>query len=1353
MFISYVSLLWIVLFVCVLGRDIDFPAYPPCAFNPLCTCSKGIPDLGIVQCRNVPFPAIPRMVNTSKVFMLHMENNELQRIEPYFFQATGLYGLTISSNPISEIPDEAFTGLERSLWELHLINNKLTDIPTRAIRHLQKLRTLDLSMNQISYIDHESWRGLEDSLEQLILSENSLSLLPMDTFSGLHFLHTLDLSGNNLREIDGSVFRDGMDKLTKILLSNNLLTRIPYGQMSSLRSLKILDLSHNRIPTMDLSDNEYNPGIRLSLDILHLEYNTVEILQTGSFQYFDIINQTFLDGNPLKFINDDAFRQAKIRELYLRHCQLDFISPSAFGGLENTLQVLDMSGNNLSSIPEILFQQLFSLKSLGLRENRIKSIIPMEMFNGFQSTLLKLDLSGDTNAITSFQDLKRMRNLRSLALSKLLKKDLGPEDFFDFGTELENLKLSGGNIKSIKSHTFRHIRGIKRLDLSDNSISTLETDAFLEVGHALQSLKLSHAFASTFTTLPKDTLNHLTSLREFDMSNNKLKSISDTTFHFLRNLHHLNLQDNHIEQIVKGTFQGDIHANLESILMGFNNIKYIPQHSFVDLESARSIILSDNLIEKIERRAFMNLHQLRVLNLRGNKLTSISDEAFQWNMNNRKHRLLLERCRVCGVGEMESKNRHFLYGMQRNDELLTILRNVLPIVIYGEDPLSKWICTRCKDDVTAFQGISVRYTKYFGHCLDTLRNVNPDQTYLQICSDVETFAATLEDSLKEKVSSAVFNRKRIILPPRNVAPVTSVERQKEVQSLFKICIDYVNRERKDLFPGIVCVESGTAWSGSEVAESEISVNFEDDNRDEDNYYNISGVECNVNITEGYSANQQQPRLYQALTENSNENGIGAKRKLSRRSFDYDGEKPQTRPKSRVNYSEDNILDDVLLYEQIMLDEYKKKKIKTERRSRDEVPMLLEETVLYKTKQVATKQTAPKKNSNIIPINHIREQLKVDPTQVIQFNSHVSIHLKAKEIAPEPAWEPAHGGSPVDCKFCRKKFQSMTILARHQVRHFVLRVKRLDSPEILHPKFRRYSYRYPNFRCCNCLSYFVSKEALKSHWGKGECEFFCRICRASFHRSRPELHKHYFLAHGVRFNEAIFSISGLDIDESKICNICFCTFPNFQSRNSHMKIHKKKGDIGYSFYPSPSQTNFPASRQLQQQQQQAYQNQQQPVQPQQTSVGGQGSRPRLQINQALQMEIKRKEFVTNQRYNGGMSHPSSSQMASNHYRPPMPHIIPPQQRYPPAPPPAITIKRYSEPQANASSVQTPMGEMDFQQAKIYSCVPCGSKYPNKSELYRHKRSCTQLLRTCCHLCWKQFTTTSEFEYHMRNIHSS
>lgn len=76
------------------AREIESIKYPPCTFNPLCTCSKPAPDLGIVQCRHVPFPAIPKTVNISKVFMLEMKNTGLLELEPYFLQATGWKMLT-----------------------------------------------------------------------------------------------------------------------------------------------------------------------------------------------------------------------------------------------------------------------------------------------------------------------------------------------------------------------------------------------------------------------------------------------------------------------------------------------------------------------------------------------------------------------------------------------------------------------------------------------------------------------------------------------------------------------------------------------------------------------------------------------------------------------------------------------------------------------------------------------------------------------------------------------------------------------------------------------------------------------------------------------------------------------------------------------------------------------------------------------------------------------------------------------------------------------------------------------------------------------------------------------------------
>lgn len=129
--------------------------------------------------------------------------------------------------------------------------------------------------------------------------------------------------------------------------------------------------------------------------------------------------------------------------------------------------------------------------------------------------------------------------------------------------------------------------------------------------------------------LPSEPLKDLTNLQELDFSNNNLKSLTDTSFHFLKNLRLLKLNDNEIELLHKGTFQGDIHSKLEDISLSFNGLRHISQHTFVDLELLHTLRLDDNKIELLERRAFMNLDSLKVLILRGNKLNSISDETFQ----------------------------------------------------------------------------------------------------------------------------------------------------------------------------------------------------------------------------------------------------------------------------------------------------------------------------------------------------------------------------------------------------------------------------------------------------------------------------------------------------------------------------------------------------------------------------------------------------------------------------------------------------------------------------------------------------------------------------------------------------
>lgn len=104
-----------------------------------------------------------------------------------------------------------------------------------------------------------------------------------------------------------------------------------------------------------------------------------------------------------------------------------------------------------------------------------------EVFNGFQYSLYNLDLSGRENSVVSLQDLRQMRNMRFLSISRMPQSTLSSDDFMEYGMDIKELRIVQSNLNTIKAHAFMHVRGIKYLDFSENSISSIEDEAFSEV--------------------------------------------------------------------------------------------------------------------------------------------------------------------------------------------------------------------------------------------------------------------------------------------------------------------------------------------------------------------------------------------------------------------------------------------------------------------------------------------------------------------------------------------------------------------------------------------------------------------------------------------------------------------------------------------------------------------------------------------------------------------------------------------------------------------------------------------------------------------------------------------------------
>jgi len=58
---------------------------------------------------------------------------------------------------------------------------------------------------------------------------------------------------------------------------------------------------------------------------------------------------------------------------------------------------------------------------------------------------------------------------------------LEPDMFMNFTIDMEELQITGADLKSIKAHAFKHFSNLKYLDLSDNAISLVDSEAFKEV--------------------------------------------------------------------------------------------------------------------------------------------------------------------------------------------------------------------------------------------------------------------------------------------------------------------------------------------------------------------------------------------------------------------------------------------------------------------------------------------------------------------------------------------------------------------------------------------------------------------------------------------------------------------------------------------------------------------------------------------------------------------------------------------------------------------------------------------------------------------------------------------------------
>ncbi|XP_065585983.1 transforming growth factor beta activator LRRC32 isoform X2 [Cyrtonyx montezumae] len=462
---------------------------------------------------------------------------------------TSLQCLDLSSNQISFITPGVFAHMT-SLLEINLSNNnlyELAQIGTEGIGLLPMVEILDLSHNSLYNGMAEYFIKRAPALRYLSLAGNSIIMISHKMFQGSPNLVEIDLQSNIIMEIEEGAFETLLN-LSRLNLSMNSITCI---SDFSLRQLEILDLSRNSIESFHTteSDDEYSlrcldlsenkllhfpvfPKVN-KLVTLNLSKNLIQLTAESSHNKMDYMENEWLDTS---FYLLDQKQSRNKSSLNL-----------------SQLVYLDLSYNEVKSIPDEFFESMLSLQTLNLSKNCLQtfevtsdstliSLTVLDLsYNALQSLLLHADtllnlkelyLQNNHLQTLQFDIFSRLTSLRwlnlqsnnitlcsmysGLAKQRLVGEENGCISFVD-APALQHLFLADNMLSMLPAHTFFKTSLIF-LDLSMNPGLKIEVNALSGLE---QSLEYLHLHGNSLVELNID-LPCFSHLKHLNLSENQL---------------------------------------------------------------------------------------------------------------------------------------------------------------------------------------------------------------------------------------------------------------------------------------------------------------------------------------------------------------------------------------------------------------------------------------------------------------------------------------------------------------------------------------------------------------------------------------------------------------------------------------------------------------------------------------------------------------------------------------------------------------------------------------------------------------------------------------------------------------
>ncbi|XP_076294700.1 uncharacterized protein LOC143215946 isoform X2 [Lasioglossum baleicum] len=552
------------------------------------------------------------LANLPMLAALDLEANLIQELTSYCFYGLKLLKLTLKVNQIWKISEYAFAGLENTLSDLNLADNKLNMFPMTPLRRLESLTSLTLAWNEISE-------------------------LPDDRYSQLSSLMILDLSSNNFEKLPEDCFRP-CPVLQTLFLYYNSIETIHKDAFVSLKNLEYIDLSRNKIVFLDVATFRMNKG----LSNIELSHNHIHNIG-GVFARLPKLRELYLAENNILEIPSEAFiGSGNLAVVYLQQNAIRRIDGKGLATLTQLAQ-LHLSNNYIEKVPKEFLEHCMNLSSLSLDGNKIRQLEP--------GTFSKL------------QQLRELR-LQDNRISEVKRGVFSPLP------SLLELHLQNNAITNMETGALKTLNSLQHVNLQGNQLTMLgdvfqlSTSESSSGGSSLVSIQLD---SNGLAVLHNDSLRGQASVRIMWLGHNRLTYLQAPLFRDLLLVERLYLTNNTISKIEDGAFQ-PMQA-LKFLELSMNKLSHITARTFSELHELEELYLQDNGLKRLDPYALTALRKLRVLDLANNHLTILQNSIFQEGLPIRI--LNLKNCSIRSIESGAFRGLSNLTDLNLDDNLLT----------------------------------------------------------------------------------------------------------------------------------------------------------------------------------------------------------------------------------------------------------------------------------------------------------------------------------------------------------------------------------------------------------------------------------------------------------------------------------------------------------------------------------------------------------------------------------------------------------------------------------------------------------------------------------------------------------